>query len=542
MTSASSDEAAAGAYTGQYDYRTGLDGLNGLYFPAWTDRRGGGHEEIWTAAVRDGPTACTPPDVPAGVAAAASGQTRVNLSWHGAPGASLYRLYRSTVEAGSTGPYFPVGLSSSPDFTDAGVECSRSYSYVVAADNGACPSGESSPVEVTTAACSCAAADASILYSKDFESGAGLSDWTVTGSVNGIANWRGIQTCGAKSGSHIFRFGGPSCTSTYQPNDNEVIVPRFESGIAVPAGANSTLSFWHRYDFPTSSDGATLAISLDGGGNYLYAPPLAIVSGVGFNGTLSGPCANFFGLGLPVFTGYQGSFVNTVVSLDAVCRSAGYSSCAGQTIRLAFAGFTGCAGTGTGWFLDDVTVTACPAAAPPLSFYTVTPCRILDTRAGTPLPWHPAFSGGRPVRNPGRHAGGLGESNYRPTAIGGLPERPSGRHPATFDQLTELRRRPGARQFRGPAAGPRWDDRRLRRHRLRSRPAPRRQRVLQVGRRRRSARQRCGARGSSGESSYEPAPERPKNQEAKLLGLMRLAIPPNSHAAETGRGFAEIWW
>jgi hypothetical protein len=45
---------------------------------------------------------------------------------------------------------------------------------------------------------------------------------------------------------------------------------------------------------------------------------------------------------------------------------------------------TGCAGTGTGWFIDDVTVTTCPAATP-LGFYTITPCRVFDTRAGAPL-------------------------------------------------------------------------------------------------------------------------------------------------------------
>ena len=29
----------------------GLTGYSGLFFPSWTDRRGGGSEEIWTASI-----------------------------------------------------------------------------------------------------------------------------------------------------------------------------------------------------------------------------------------------------------------------------------------------------------------------------------------------------------------------------------------------------------------------------------------------------------------------------------------------------------
>jgi hypothetical protein len=53
VTSAQTDETAAGADSGnQYGDYTGLSGFGGIFFPAWTDRRSGGAEEIWTAPLR----------------------------------------------------------------------------------------------------------------------------------------------------------------------------------------------------------------------------------------------------------------------------------------------------------------------------------------------------------------------------------------------------------------------------------------------------------------------------------------------------------
>src|SRR5258708_7839321 len=56
-TTASTNETTAGADSGnQYGDYIGLDGISGLFFPSWTDRRSGGHEEIWTAAIQDSTT------------------------------------------------------------------------------------------------------------------------------------------------------------------------------------------------------------------------------------------------------------------------------------------------------------------------------------------------------------------------------------------------------------------------------------------------------------------------------------------------------
>ena len=60
VTTAPSDETGPGADDGnQYGDYMGLSGYAGTFFPAWTDRRTGGPEEIWTAALVDASPACT---------------------------------------------------------------------------------------------------------------------------------------------------------------------------------------------------------------------------------------------------------------------------------------------------------------------------------------------------------------------------------------------------------------------------------------------------------------------------------------------------
>ncbi len=57
VTTKPTDETSSGADSGKYgnqygDYN-GLAGIDGTFFPSWTDRRSGKKEEIWTAAVTD---------------------------------------------------------------------------------------------------------------------------------------------------------------------------------------------------------------------------------------------------------------------------------------------------------------------------------------------------------------------------------------------------------------------------------------------------------------------------------------------------------
>jgi hypothetical protein len=388
VTTASTDETPVGngADYNQYGDYIGLSGYNGAFYPSWTDRRGGKFEEIWSSAIADSSGGCTPPAAPTGLAVTPRGASGVTLSWNAVAGAS-YQVLRSTV---SGGPYSLIGTTPLTSFDDFRQACGAAYYYVVRAVN-VCESAAGN--EVSTAGRA-----ATILYSNDFESGTGLAGWA-TGSFNSViaADWVGVQACTAHSGSHIFRFGGTTCTGTYGANDYNFAQPNGVSGIVIPPGSTGTkVSFWHRRDFEPNLAGGMLTFTTSAYyyGYYLLVPPAAIVAGAGYDGTLNSNCPSTPN-GLPVFTGTQTSFVNTVVDVDAACRAYLNVSCAGSNLGFAFTAVTGCAPSKQGWFLDDVTASTCSAAAPPpLGFYTLTPCRQIDTR-------NPPGPAGGPALQPG---------------------------------------------------------------------------------------------------------------------------------------------
>jgi len=359
VTTAQTDETIAGADSGnQYGDYNSLSGYAGTFFPSWTDRRNNAKEEIWTAAVQEGGSTCTPPAAPTGVATSGTTQTGTTVSWTASAGATSYKIFRSTT---SGGPYTQVGTSTTTSFTDSGLTCNTTYFYVVTASNGTCDSGNSAQASATTSVCT--GCTTRTLYSNTFETGTGLSDWSVGTFVSGgsTADWRGIQACTAHGGTKIFRFGGTSCTANYGSNRFAFAQPNGAAGISVPAGSNTTrLSFWHRRALESGFDGGTLTVSVNGT-NYFFVPATAVLSGTTYNGTTSTACPPAGAGGVPVFTGVATSFVNTTIDLDAACNAAtgGTGGCAGQSVRIGFTAITDCSATDDGWFLDDVTVTAC---------------------------------------------------------------------------------------------------------------------------------------------------------------------------------------
>lgn len=357
VTTSMTDETVSGADLGnQYGDYNGLSGVGGVFLPSWTDRRGGGTEEIWTAAISD--AACTPPAAPAGLAATAVSSSQINLTWGAVSGAVAYDLFRSTT---SGGPYTQIASVSTTAYSNTGLAAGTTYYYVVKA-LVTCESGFSTQASATTqgggGGCS-----TQTLYTNGFESGSGLAGWSTGTFVSGgsTVDWRGIQTCSAQGGSKIFRFGGTSCTANYGSNRFAFAQPGGAAGIAVPSGATTTrLSFGHRRRFESGYDGGTLTISVNGS-NYVYVPASAILSGATYNGTTSTSCPPAGGGGVSVFTGVATSFSTTVVDLDAACNAAtgGSTGCAGLSVRIGFTSITDCSATDDGWFLDNVTVTAC---------------------------------------------------------------------------------------------------------------------------------------------------------------------------------------
>jgi hypothetical protein len=283
---------------------------------------------------------CTPPAPPASVTAQAQNVDRIQVTWSAAAGAGDYEVWRATAAGG---PYVRIATVSAPttSWTDTGLTMGTTYFYIVRSLFDDCVSGDSPMASTTTPSCQSTA-----LYTNDFETGSGLSDWTH--AYGSSADWRGIQTCSAHSGSRIFRFGGPGCSDTYQDYQYESAVQlKGATGVEIPESASSSrLSFWHRWSFEPCCDGAWLSLSVDGGAN-VYVPASAFLAS-GYNGS-------------GWFSGTQNSFVRSEVDLDAVCNLAtgGSGGCTGRTLRIFFVTYVDSSVRETGWFLDDVTVTSC---------------------------------------------------------------------------------------------------------------------------------------------------------------------------------------
>jgi hypothetical protein len=351
-------------------------------------------------AVTPQPAPCLPLAAPTGLVAFSAGPEQTGLNWTAVPGATRYHIYRSTSPGGAA---TLAGTSTVPSFSDTSLDCNTTYYYTVrAASSDSCESASSN--QATAATTPCPPCTQQTLYSNGFETGTGLADWSVDTFDDGsAADWRGIQTCTAAAGSKIFRFGGTTCTANYSTNSGAgsfaFAQPGGDAGLAIPAGATDTrLSFQHRRDFEQDYDGGTLTVSLDGD-EYFLVSSSDILSGSTYDGTIDPFCAPAGAEGIPVFTGTATSFGETVVDLDAACDAAtgGTNGCSGQAVRVGFTSISDCSTTADGWFLDQVAVTSCVRPTPPsggTDFYTLSPCRAIDTRLATGALGGPALQPG----------------------------------------------------------------------------------------------------------------------------------------------------
>lgn len=149
--------------------------------------------------------------------------------------------------------------------------------------------------------------------------------------------------------------------------------------------SGTTLSFRHTFAFEGSVsscfDGGTLEISVDGGQTWSVVPDAAFTAG-GFNGTANACCDNPIGGKRAWCSGTIGPMTQVDVNLTGF---------AGQSARLRWQEGDDFIIQATGWYVDTVSLTnillptTCSSIPPvPLDFYTVTPCRLVDTRISTP--------------------------------------------------------------------------------------------------------------------------------------------------------------
>jgi hypothetical protein len=150
-------------------------------------------------------------------------------------------------------------------------------------------------------------------------------------------------------------------------SDNQLTAP------SIPiATTNAALSFRHNYSLESGFDGGVLEISigtnaftdiLTGGGSF--------VSG-GYNTNISTSYSNPIA-GRSAWSGTSGGFITTVATLPA--------SCAGQSVRLRWRCASDSSTSGTGWYVDTISLTDGYVCCRNL----VTPSIVSPHRAGTNL-------------------------------------------------------------------------------------------------------------------------------------------------------------
>jgi hypothetical protein len=308
-------------------------------------------------------------------AAATCGLT---LSWSAATascgGPINYTIYRSVTPGFTPDPsnLLASGVTGTSYVdTSATLVNGTTYYYVVRASDQASGLGESNTVIRSAAPTGTLAAGSIIDTFEGAQSGGGFdtTGWTHT-AITSTTDW--VQST-AQSQSPTHSWFSASKTSA---SDRVLVSPSFTPQ------AGWTLSFWHTYNFETNSDrtacydGGTLEISTNNGSTWSVVPDAAFTAG-GFTDTVETGFSN------PI-AGKRAWCGGTIGTMTKV--TANLSSYAGSTCKLRWHAGDDSSVAKTGWYVDSVQIgsvdTCTPAAPvdPGLDFYTVNPCRLVDTR------------------------------------------------------------------------------------------------------------------------------------------------------------------
>lgn len=281
----------------------------------------------------------------------------LNLAWNAAstvcPGGVTYNIYRSTTPGFTPAPANRIALGvAGTNYTDnVGLVSATTYYYKVrAVANGI---EESNVVERSAAPSGPGGG-----WTDTFEAAGGFDQagWTHS-PISGSMDWV-WSTAHPQSGTHSW-----FSQSLGSASDRVIVTPSFS------VAASTTLSFYHTYNFEgttTCYDGGTLEITTNGGTTWTVMPDAAFTAGA-FNGTVSASYSNPIGGKRAWCFGTIGTPALVTVNLGGT-----YS---GTTAKLRWHEGDDSSSTGTGWYIDTVTIntpSACSTgvAAPPVVTYT----------------------------------------------------------------------------------------------------------------------------------------------------------------------------
>ncbi|HVT60788.1 MAG TPA: Ig-like domain-containing protein [Thermoanaerobaculia bacterium] len=308
VTTASTNETTSGADTGnQYGDYTGLDGINGLFFPSWTDRRSGGHEEIWTAAISDSTSsadfAISASPTSTSIAQGGNGNVTISTTVSGGFNNAV-ALSASGQPSGVTVAFNPTSIaapgsgSSTMTITVGSAVAAGSYPITVTGTGG----GKTHTATVTLT-----------VTAPDFAISASPTSTSIAQGGNGNVTISTTVSGGFNSAVALSASGQPSgVTVAFNP-----------TSIAAPGSGSSTMTITvgsavatGSYPITVTGTGggkthtATVTLTVTGSGFTIAASPTAISVAQGGSGNVT------------ISTTIQGTF-NSAIALSASGQPAG---------------------------------------------------------------------------------------------------------------------------------------------------------------------------------------------------------------------------
>jgi hypothetical protein len=323
--------------------------------------------------------ACTLPPTFAGLASVsnpASSTCGLNLAWSAATancgGPITYNVYRSTTSGftPSGGNQIATGVSGT-GYTDTGtLNSGTTYYYVVRAVDAANSLEEGNTVERSSFP---TGPFANGTLTETFEGAGGFdtAGWTHA-AIAGANDWV-LSTAQSQTPTHSwFSDSLPSVS------ERALVTPSF----APQAG--STLSFWHTFAFENATncfDAGSLEVSTNGGTSWMVMPDANFTAG-GHNGTVRADFSSPIGGQRAWCNGTIGAMTQVTANLGSFSSS--------SNVKLRWHAADDVSVEATGWFVDSVTLSNVGIAGTcsttggggptGMDFFTVSPCRLVDTR------------------------------------------------------------------------------------------------------------------------------------------------------------------